>query len=282
MIKENGGTMKPEKDKKDRDILGAYPEKEQVDAFPERRYVRLTRFLTIFTIINLAMVIAWSGFYFYMAQHKDISVSQRNWVHIYTIDPERKLLLPSEFGQGSVPALQLMMEKALRQYITERYEYIWAADEMRKRWGKNGYVARLSGQEVLPKFNAEAGASWNEIQQKRVTRDVHIYSLYPLRGDLWSAYIETFDLPLDENLEKKCDCSDNSHECIACKEQNMVSKGRRRKKILLRANFNGIKNLDNPLGVMVYAYYPAVVPIPKEGADSEKFWNLPPALRPAL
>ena len=281
MLKENGGNMKP-KQNSTQDILGAYPEKEQVDAFPERRYIKLTRFLTIFTIVNLAMLISWAGLYFYMARHKDISISQRNWVHIYTIDPERKLLLPSEFGRGSVPALQLMMEKALRQYLSERYEYIWAADTMRERWGDKGYVARLSDPDIRAKFNAEAKGVWNEIQQKRVTRDVHIYALYPVRGELWSAYIETFDLPLDENLEKKCDCTDNSHECLACKEKNMVPNGRKRKKILLRANFKGEKNLENPLGVMVYAYYPAIIPIPKEGPNSEKFWNLPPALRPEL
>ena len=98
------------------DVLGAYPEKEQVDAFPERRYVRLTRFLTIFTVINLAFVIAGSGFYFYMAQNKDITLNAKGWVHMYSIDPERKLLLPSEPFNAHVSAMQLMIEKALRQY----------------------------------------------------------------------------------------------------------------------------------------------------------------------
>ena len=262
------------------DVLGVYPEKEQVDAFPERRYVRLTRFLAIFTIINLAMVIAWTTLYFYMARHKDISVSRRNWVHLYTIDPERKLLLPSEYGQSVVSQKQLVMEDALRKYLTERYESIWDVDTMRKRWGKKGYVANLSSPDVMAKFSAEAGQSWNDIWQKKITRDVHIYSLYPVHGDMWSAYIETFDFPLDENLGKDCDCSDNSHVCLACKEKNMVPGSRRRKKILLRANFEGNKNLNNPLGVMVYAYYPAMIPIPKE--TREKFWDLPPPLRPEL
>ena len=264
------------------DVLGAYPEREQVDAFPERRYIRLTRFLTIFTVINLAMVIALSTVYFYMARHKDISVSQKNWVHLYTIDPERKLLLPSEHGQGNVSAMQLMMEDALRKYITQRYESVWDVDTMRERWGDSGYVARLSSQEIKPGFNAEVGRTWNDIWQKKITRDVHIYSLFPLRGDMWSAYIETFDFPLNDDLRKICDCSDNSHECLACKEKNALPGSRRRRKILLRANFEGPKNLGNPLGIMVYAYYPALVPIFKETSQKEKFWDLPPALRPAL
>ena len=264
------------------DILEAYPGKEQVDAFPERRYIRLTRFLALFTLINLAFMIALAGIYFYMVRHKDISVSYRNWVQLYTIDPERKLLLPSEYSQGRVSAMQLMMEDALRKYLTERYESIWDVDTMRERWGNKGYVARLSSQDVAAKFKAETGRSWNNIWQKKITRDVHIYALYPLQGDLWRAYIETFDFPLNENLGKICDCTDNSHECLSCKEQNIIPGGRRRRRVLLRANFYGPKTLKNPLGVMVYAYYPAQIPLPKPGTPKETFWDLPPALRPKL
>ena len=148
------------------DILGAYPQKQQVDAFPERRYVRLTRFLALFTIINLAILIALSGIYFYMVRHKDISISRRNWIHLYTIDPERKLLLPSEPGQGTVLATQLVMEDALRRYLTERYESIWDVDTMRERWGDSGYVTMLSSPEVTNKFKTEVGRSWNNIWQK--------------------------------------------------------------------------------------------------------------------
>ena len=127
----------------------------------------------------------------------------------------------------------------------------------------------------------ESGAKLiDDIWQKRITRDVHIYSLYPVHGDLWSAYIETFDFPLDENLNKKCDCSDNSRECLNCKEKNTVL--RQRKKILLRAGFFGEKTLQNPLGIVIYAYYPAYVPVPKKGEKKETFWDLPPALRPTL
>lgn len=264
----------------DQDVLESYPEKEQVEAFPERRYIKLTRFLTVFTIINLAFVIAYAGLYFYMARHRDVSINHKNWVHLYTIDPERKLLLPSEPVQRNITSMQLMMEKALRQYLEERYASIMDMDEMRRRWGENGYITRLSHSDLHPQLRNETTRFWAETVQKRITRDLHIYSLYPVHGDLWSAYIETFDFPWDENLEKKCDCSDNSPECLECKEKNTIK--RSRKKILLRANFVGPKTLKNPLGIMVYAYYPAYVPVPKEGKKKETFWDLPPALRPVL
>ena len=83
-------------------------------------------------------------------------------------------------------------------------------------------------------------------------------------------------------MGKICDCTDNSHDCLTCKEQNIIPGGRRRRKILLRANFQGEKTLRNPMGVMVYAYYPALVPVPKPEEDVSTFWDLPPALRPVL
>ena len=261
------------KETNNQDVLEAYPEKEQVDAFPERRYVRLVRFLTIFSVINLACVFACSGLYFYMARNKDITLNNMGWVHMYSIDPEKKQLLPSEPFQKGVSALQLVTEKTLRRYLEERYSYISDLDTMTKRWGENGYVAHLSNQEVYNR------------QRNGKARDLHIYSLYPLHGDLWSAYIETFDFLLDENLEKACDCMDNSSECLSCKEENMVPGSRRRMKILLRINFSGPRickneDCDNPLGMVVYAYYPAYVPVPKNKEKAEKFWDLPPALRP--
>lgn len=270
------------KEQPNQDILETYPERKQVTAFPERRYIKLTRFLTIFTIINLAFIIAEAGFYFYMANNKDITLNAKGWVHMYSIDPERKLLLPSEPFQTRVSAMQLMIEKALRQYLEERYAFIWDTDAMTKRWGEKGYVARVSTPEVFNKFSQEVEQNWLPLQQSRLTRDVHIYSLYPLHGDMWSAYIETFDFPLDENLGKNCDCTDNSYECLKCKEKNMIPNGRKRKKILLRVNFVGPKTLENPLGILVYAYYPAYVPVPKNNQPSEKFWDLPPALRPKI
>lgn len=264
----------------DIDVLEAYPEKEQVDAFPERRYIKLTRFLTIFSTINLAMVIAYSGIYYYLARNVDTDIASHGVVHMYAIDPERKLLLPSEPAQTRVSARQLVMEDALRKYLQTRYAIIWDMDKMRRNWGEEGYVASLSTVEVFTKFSSEAGRIWETIKRERFTRDVHIYSLYPVHGDLWSAYIETFDFPLDENLEKKCDCSDNSHECLSCKEIHSIPNGRRRKKILLRADFSGKKTLSNPMGILVYAYYPAFVPVVKE--NNEKFWDLPAALRPEI
>ena len=285
--------MAPEKEQSNnQDVLEVYPEKEQVDAFPERRYIKLTRFLTIATIVNLAFVIAYTGIYFYMVRHKDIILERGNYVHLYSIDPEKKLLLPAEPTQIQVSPMQLAMEKALRQYIEERYTLIFDTNEMNKRWGENGYVTRLSQQGILQSFKSEVSRSIQEIRKNHITRDVHIYSLYPVHGDLWSAYIETFDFPLDENLKKVCDCMDNSKECLKCKMSNAIK--RERKKILLKANFRGIKNCtdspndnpkeeekicNNPLGIMVYAYYPAHIPLPKNGEKKETFWDLPPALR---
>ena len=272
---------KVEEKKINKDVLEAYPERLQVDAFPERRYVRLTRFLAIFTIVNLACVIAGAGGYFYMARNRDIKITAPGWVHLYSIDPERKLLLPSEPFEANVSAMQLVIEKNLRQYLEERYTHIWDMDTVRKRWEKGGFIDIHSTPSVFQKFTADVAQSLDFLRNNnQLIRDVHIYSLYPVHGDLWSAYIETFDFPLEETLGKKCDCVDNSSKCLNCKEKNAVN--RERKKILIRVNFFDKKSLENPLGLLVYAYYTAYVSIPKDKEKAEKFWDLPPALRPDI
>lgn len=275
--------MKKNKPKKEvphtQDVLGAYPEKEQVDAFPERRYIKMTRFLTVTAVVNLSILVALSGFYFYETKHVDINIFSADRSKMYSIDPERKLLLPVELSSTSVSAMQLVMEDTIRTYLTERYSSVLDADTMQRRWGNRGYIALLSSSKVMDKFSKEREISWNEVWRNRISRDTHIYSLRYVHSDLWEAYIETFDFVLDENLRKKCDCSDNSYECLSCKEKNTVK--RQRKKIWLRANFIGQKNLLNPFGIMIYEYYPATVPLPKKG-ERKTFWDLPPALRPRI
>ena len=275
--------MKKNKSKKEiphtQDVLEAYPEKEQVDAFPERRYIKMTRFLTVTTIVNLSLLIALSGLYFYKTKHADISIFRNNRAEMYTIDPERKLLLPLGLSHTSVSAMQLVIEKAIRKYLMERYSSVLDVDTMQQKWGNTGYVALLSSQPVMEGFVREREVSWHDIWSKRTSRDTHIYSLRFVHGDLWEAYIETFDFVLDENLRKKCDCSDNSYECLLCKEKNTVQ--RQQKRIWLRANFIGQKNLLNPFGLMIYAYFSSFVPLPQKG-EKKTFWDLPPALRPRI
>ena len=276
--------MEPnEQNLKQKDLLGIYPQKEQVEAFPERRYLKLVRFLTVFAAVNLACVMIWAGVYFYMAKNVDISVGSSSRAFLYAIDPEKKLLLPAELSKGSrISSLTLAVESILRRYLTERYSAVFDQTKMYARWkrGEGGYVERLSSDNVFAKFEKEIDANWGEIFGKRIMRDVHIYDLYLDHGDMWVAYIETFDFEVNENSETLCPCSDNSSECLDCKGKNTVQ--RQRKKIWMRAYFNNPRKDDyeNPLKVMVYAFYSADIPIFKN--DKETFWDLPPALRPDI
>ena len=261
------------------DVLEAYPEHKQVDAFSERRYIKMMRFLTIFTIINLAMIMAGSGLYFYLAKNADISVSSRN---MYAIDPEKKLLLPSESKTIVISAKQLLIEQVVRDYLYLRYAVVLDNQTMKKRWGENGIMAFYSAPGVFEQFKTEVEQRWNETIGRGVTRDLHIYDLSLVRGDLWSAYIETFDFKVDENLGRICDCDDNSRFCITCKEMSSIPGSRKRHKIWLRADAIAPKTQVNPMGIVIYAYYPSDIPVPKKGEEKSTFWDLPPALRPDI
>lgn len=57
------------------DVLEAYPERIQISAIPERRYLRTSRILAIVTFLNMGVMIALSGVFVYLASRLDISVA---------------------------------------------------------------------------------------------------------------------------------------------------------------------------------------------------------------
>ena len=82
-------------------------------------------------------------------------------------------------------------------------------------------------------------------------------------------------------------CQDNSAECLACKNENAISK--KRYKIWLRANVFSIKGkkpeelLKNPFNIKVYGYHQLEIRIPeKNELNHENYWRLPPILRSDL
>ena len=88
--------------------------------------------------------------------------------------------------------------------------------------------------------------------------------------------LETFDLPITDDLVSACACSDNSKDCLKCKINN--TKNRERKKIWIRTSFNRPKTLANPFGVGVEKYVSTFLPIHPEAT----YWDLPPALQPEI
>jgi hypothetical protein len=261
----------------DQDHLEAYPERMQISAIPERRYLRTARLLAILTFINIGVLIALAGVFSYYALRIDISVANRRAVNLYAIDPEHKVIKAAEYGTKVVPAMQLMMEKAVREFIIARNSYRLDPQEHNKNWGPGGKVAMYLHPEMYKSFIQEHSFGIaNDAQKKKVNKEVHIYSLQQTPAGLWEGLIDVFDMPPYDPFNPLCQCMDNSQECLTCKEKHM--KGKARYKVYVDSGFNGFPSLMNPLGVMVDGFYI----MPKIIHPNEKYWDIPAILKPEL
>lgn len=259
------------------DVLEVYPEKVQVHAIPERRYLRTSRLLAVIIIINLAMLIAVGGIYVYIANRVDVSIATSRLVNLLAMDVEQKVIKPAEHGQGRANALQLMIEDIVKTYINQRHSIVWDNDVMANRVGLTGYVAAYSSQRVFEGFQQEITPQIQASRTNGFVRDVHLYELRLVGPDLWQGIFDTFDMPVPDSFNPLCGaCNDNSESCLTCKRENAYD--HKRYKVYAKTNFAGTKALVNPVGILVYSYSLLYMPIHPE----EKFWDIPAALRPEL
>lgn len=268
------------------DVLGAYPQHKQVSAFPERVFLKTNRFLVVFTAINLAITIALSCFFVYMSQRANVIVKSPKINFIYAIDPLEKILKPVEGYHTTAKAKDFAMEDYLRRYITEWHSIPYETDKIAQKLNKStAFVAQMSLPEITTIYQKAQTEASAETGSKKSIRDVHIYDFHNVSGNLWSGYIETFDLPIsDTDISTFCQCQDNSKQCLTCKIKN--NNKRERFKIWIRAQFTRYTSKANPLGIIVTAYHIGSIPIHSDPKDplkeKEKFWDLPSPLRPEV
>lgn len=277
------------------DHLEVYPEKKQVSAFPERRFIKTNRMLTILAIINLACILAGAGIFAYMAQSVDITMQDSKRIHLYQIDTEEQILKQSEYHKTKEPALKFVVEQSLRDYIEVRHKGVLNIEIMEAKLLYDGsqkdvddekdiikdrIITRLSSPSVLEQFKKEHYALLNYTRNNRIEREVHIYNLRLLRNNLWTAVVETFDFP--ENHSMCNNCMDNTPQCIQCKTKNRLAQQRRR--IWIQVSFNAPLPEDkdeinlNPFRIQIEGYYQGyMLTEPKSN-----IWDLPPELKPSL
>jgi hypothetical protein len=277
------------------DHLEVYPEKKQVSAFPERRFIKTNRMLTILAIINLACILAGAGIFAYMAQSVDMTMQNSKGVYLYQINTEEQTLKQTEYHKTKEPALKFIVEQSLRDYIEVRHKGVLNReimdakllndmspkdDDDEKDIVKDRIIARLSSPAVFEHFEKEHYALLNYITNNRIEREVHIYNLHLLRNNLWTAVVETFDFP--ENHQMCKNCMDNTYQCIQCKSKNRLHQERRR--IWIQVSFNAPLPKDkneinlNPFRIQIDGYYIGYMPT----TPSSTSWDLPPELKPSL
>jgi len=267
------------------DELEAYPLRLHVAALPDRRFFKMTRTLTVGTVLLSALLIVLGVFLNYQLTHLNVTVRRSGVWQFYRIDPEEKRLKATESASVQLLPMRLVIEERLREYIKIRNSTVWNLDKMDENRSADGVIGQMSKSDIFESFGPEFMAMQAQTRGSKLVRDVHIYDVKLVNTNLWMALIETFDLPITDDLESVCACSDNSRSCLDCKIQNAQKRERRR--IWIRTSFNRPQECrvqkrnmtcPNPLGISVDKYISTFVPI----HDEATFWDLPAALRPDI
>ena len=252
------------------DALGAYPLRMQISAIPERRYLRTARLLAVITFLNLAVLIALSGYFVKYAVKQDVSLNRRGQQQLFMMDPEYKVIQSAERNEARHLALEFVMEQAIRDYIKSRYTVY--LDKQKQEKSMKYVNLYMQGNKLDEFYKHEYFTLTEPAKRKGVNREVHIYSLRKTPTGLWEALVDIFDMQPRDPYNPVCECDNNSRECLACKEE--LNLGRTRYRMYVKAGFYAPKTLSNPMGISISDIYVT----PQIVHPKEDFWNIPSGL----
>lgn len=219
------------KEKRQKDSLGHYPEKVNVRAFPERRYLWTSRFFVVVSCISLCLSMILGGLIIILIPMKKVNIMPLH------LDEQRYQMTVMEHFEDIAFAGDLVTEGLMRKYIINRYTINDNLDEMNKRWGENEYLHLTSDSTVYSFFTANERVHFEGLYNKGVRRKVSIDMVYPVSFDFWQVRFRTIDT-------------------IPGEEQPFITKWT----ATLRMTFNFAKYEDkslgliNPFGLTIISY----------------------------
>ena len=190
------------KEKAQKDQLGNYPEKVNVKAFPERRYLWTSRLLVILSCISICLNMILGSILVLMLPAKKMEV------YPMQMDTELHSIYRMSTDETTAFAGDLVTESLLAQYITERYtiengsDRMLFLDKLKMKHGERGFVQLASSEEVLNTFIATEKTYAEYLQQKGVHRQVSISRVYPVSMDFWQVRFQTIDTAPDMSADE--------------------------------------------------------------------------------
>ncbi len=179
------------KEKAQKDKLGYYPEKVDVRAFPERRYLWTSRFFVVISVISLCLNMVLGGVLTLLIPLQEVKVMPLQ------IDFDRYQITAMQPAETSAYAGDLVTESLMAKYVVQRYTLGEDYDEMMNRFGENGFIYLASGDEVYSEFQQNELPYFESLQKKNVKRQVKINMIYPVSYDFWQVRFETIDTGAD-------------------------------------------------------------------------------------
>lgn len=219
------------KEKTQKDQLGYYPEKVDVRAFPERRFLWTSRFFVVISCISLCLNMILGGTLSLLIPMKRVGVMPLQIDYdLYQVTAMR----PSE---TRAYAGDLVTESLMAKYVVNRYTIGDNYDEMMNRFSDHDFVFLASSEEIYRNFVDTELPYFESLQKKSVRRSVEIDIIYPVSFDFWQVRFRTIDTYPNQ-------------------EEPIIS----RWIATLRMNFNAAKYEDknlgmiNPFGITITRY----------------------------
>ena len=175
------------KEKQQKDVLGLYPEKVHVAAFPERRFLWTSRIMVILCVLSMCVTMLLCGGLRLMIPLRDAKVMPLQ------IDYNRYQVIRMEEAEYKEFAGNLVTESVLAQYVTSRYTIGDSLDELLFRFGENEFVNLASDEKVYQEFKKTEYLYFEYLQRQGVRREVQITKIYPVSFDFWQVRFNTID-----------------------------------------------------------------------------------------
>lgn len=241
------------KEKAQKDELGYYPEKVDVRAFPERRYLWTSRFFVVISCLSICVSMLLGSLLIILLPMKKVNVIPLQ------IDFERYQITFMPKAESRAYAGDLVTESLMNEYIVKRYTIGDNFDELSHRLGEKEFVYLASDRGTYLDFTRNERPYFEMLQKKGVRRRVEIERIYPVSFDFWQIRFKTIDTAPNMPVEEFMALMGVDINTIANKPkagEPLVSKWI----ATLRMNFNGAKyenkdlGLINPFGITIRSY----------------------------
>lgn len=253
MISDIFYTLFKYKEKAQKDELGYYPEKVDVRAFPERRFLWTSRFFVVVSCLSICVSMILTSILTVMLPQRRVGVVPLQ------IDYQLYQVTHMSPSEVNVYAGDLVTESLMAQYVTNRYTIDDDFDKFTNRLSKGSFL-ELASEEMVYKTFENTEMPYFELLQKRgVRRKVEIGRIYPVSYNFWQVRFKTIDtapeLPVEDFMELM---NINTESAVELPEQgeplitNWIA--------TLRMTFNAHKYADrelaliNPFGLTVVSY----------------------------
>ena len=183
------GTLFKYKEKESPDVLGYFPERVQVDAFPERRYLWTSRFLVMVTCLSIClnMIISCVIYLILPEQH----VQPR----LFVINKDTSQLEILERDERYYFAADLIAEQYIRDYMILRYTITEDYAELKDRWSKNSILYWYSTKTIFEEFlKKDAESAEEQFKSIGLQRYIEIDWTKRVSRSMWMVQFKTYDI----------------------------------------------------------------------------------------